>query len=234
MKTKGSTIIAGMLIAVMVAGLSGCATTGDHAKTKKGAGIGAAVGAITGAIIGHQADRSGGALKGALIGAAAGGALGAGVGAYQDKQQAEFERQLAAEQAAHHVEIERMQNEVLKLTMSSEVSFDYDSAKIKPSFQPTMNKMATIMERYDQTKIVVVGHTDSDGSERYNQRLSEERAVSAAHYLENKNISRTRVGVEGRGELEPRESNATADGRAANRRVEIYVVPDNDASLPPQ
>ena len=232
MKTKRTTIISGILIAVMVAGLSGCASTGE--KTKKGAGIGAALGAVTGAIIGHQKDPSGGALKGALIGAAAGGALGAGVGAYQDKQQAEFEEQLAAERAAHQVEIERMQNEVLKLTMSSEVSFDYDSAKVKQSFEPTLNKMANIMERYDQTKIVVVGHTDSDGSEQYNQRLSEERAVSAAHYLERKNISRTRVGVEGRGELDPRTSNSTSEGRAANRRVEIYLVPENDASLPPQ
>jgi len=147
--------------------LSGCATNTTHENTKAGAGIGVLVGAAAGAIIGYQNDHSGGALRGALIGGAAGGAIGAGAGAYMDKQQTEFEQQLEKERAEHQIEIERQQNEILKLTMNSEVSFDFNSARIKSSFYSPLNKIAEIMNRYPKTQIVVVGHTDNVGSERY-------------------------------------------------------------------
>lgn len=114
--------------------LTGCATNTSHENTKKGAGIGALVGAVSGAIIGYQNDHSGGALRGALIGSAAGGAIGAGTGAYMDKQQTEFEQQLANERAQYQIEIERQQNEILKLTMNSEVSFDFNLASLKSPF----------------------------------------------------------------------------------------------------
>lgn len=218
-----------VLISLLVVTLSGCATNTTHENTKKGAGIGALVGAVSGAIIGYQADHSGGALRGALIGGAAGGALGAGAGAYMDKQQTEFEQQLASERDQHQIEIERQQNEILKLTMSSEVSFDFNSARIKPSFGPSLDKIANIMNRYPQTRIVVVGHTDSVGSEQYNLELSLRRANAVADYLMSRNVMRSRVGTEGRGELEPIADNATTQGRAKNRRVEIYVVPYENA-----
>lgn len=214
---------------VLALTLSGCATNTTHENTKKGAGIGALVGAVSGAIIGYQNDHSGGALRGALIGGAAGGALGAGAGAYMDKQQTEFEQQLATEQAQHQIEIERQQNEILKLTMNSEVSFDFNSAKLKSTFQSPLNKIADIMSRYPATQITVVGHTDSVGSEQYNLELSLRRANAVADYLMMRGVARSRLGTEGRGELEPIADNGTAEGRAQNRRVEIFVVPEANA-----
>lgn len=217
------------LILVMTFGLSACATNTTHENTKKGAGIGALTGALAGAIIGYKNDRTGGMLTGALVGAAAGGAIGAGSGAYLDKQQTEFEQQLASERAQNQIEIERQQNEILKLTMSSEVSFDYNSAVIKSTFYSPLNKIAEIMNRYPQTQIVVAGHTDSQGSEQYNLQLSLRRANAVADYLMSRGVARYRLGTEGRGELEPIASNDTEAGRAQNRRVEIYVVPDQGA-----
>ncbi len=213
---------------LMLVLLAGCATNTTHESTKKGAGIGALVGAVSGAVIGYQNDHSGGALRGALIGGAAGGALGAGAGAYMDKQQSEFERQLSAERAQQQIEIERQQNEILKLTMSSEVSFDFNSAKIKPTFRPPLDKIADILIRYPRSQITIVGHTDSVGAEQYNLDLSSRRAISVADYLVSRGVSADRLGTEGRGELEPRADNDTADGRALNRRVEVFVVPDSD------
>ncbi len=214
-----------------VASLVGCATNTTHENTKKGAGIGALVGAVSGAIIGYQNDHSGGALRGALIGGAAGAALGAGAGAYMDKQQTEFEQQLAHERVQHQIEIERQQNEILKLTMSSEVTFDFNSANIKSTFQFPLNKIATIMNRYPQTQIVVVGHTDDVGSNQYNLDLSLRRANAVADYLIMRGVAISRMGTEGHGEMEPIANNDTAEGRSQNRRVEIFVVPDKDAGL---
>ena len=211
-----------------IVSLVGCATNTTHENTKKGAGIGALVGAVSGAIIGYQNDHSGGALRGALIGGAAGGALGAGAGAYMDKQQTEFEQQLAAEQAQHQIEIERQENEILKLTMSSEVSFDFNSANIKSTFQFSLNKIADIMSRYPQTQIVVVGHTDNVGSDQYNLELSLRRANAVADYLIVRGVETSRLGTEGRGEMEPIASNITVTGRSQNRRVEIFVVPNGN------
>ncbi|NOQ51531.1 MAG: OmpA family protein [Desulfuromonadaceae bacterium] len=210
--------------------LVGCATNTTHESTKRGAGIGALVGAVSGAIIGYQNDHSGGALRGALIGGAAGGALGAGAGVYMDKQQTEFEQELSNERAQHQIEIERQQNEILKLTMNSEVSFDFNSANIKPTFRPPLDKIADILNRYPRTQIVVVGHTDTIGSEQYNQDLSNRRAIAVADFLVMRGVASSRLGTEGRGELEPRASNDTEDGRALNRRVEVFVVPNNDFS----
>lgn len=217
-----------LLILAFVVVLAGCATNTTHENTKKGAGIGALVGAVSGAIIGYQNDHTGGALAGALIGGAAGGAIGAGAGAYMDKQQTEFEQELANERAQHQIEIERQQNEILKLTMNSEVSFDFNSARIKPTFRPPLDKIANILQRYPRSQIVVVGHTDSVGSEQYNQDLSTKRAIAVADYMAMRGVASSRLGTEGRGELEPRETNDTAEGRELNRRVEVFVVPDND------
>lgn len=218
-----------LFLGLFIVGLAGCATNTTHENTKKGAGFGALIGAVSGAIIGYQADHSGGALRGALIGGAAGGALGAGAGAYMDKQQTEFEQQLSNEQALHQIEIERQQNEILKLTMSSEVSFDFNSAQIKSSFYSPLNKIADIMNRYANTQIVVAGHTDNVGSEQYNLELSLRRANAVADYLITHGVARARMSTEGRGELEPIADNGTPEGRSQNRRVEIFVVPNQNA-----
>jgi len=220
----------GALAVVLV--LAGCATSPDdpNRNTKEKAAAGAAIGAIAGAIVGYNSDgnRNRGLARGALAGAAAGGLLGAGVGKYMDKQQAEFERQLASERNAHQIEVERLKNENLKITMNSEVSFDYDSAAIKPSFNRTLDKVNDIVAKYSRTNVVIMGHTDDRGSDRYNQMLSEDRAKSVAIYMEDGGVAPRRISTEGRGESEPRATNATEAGRQLNRRVELLIIPDND------
>ncbi|MDX8377637.1 MAG: OmpA family protein [Mariprofundales bacterium] len=216
-------------IFIMLLAMTGCVTTAqnkDTKNTREGAATGALMGAVIGGIVGYKKDPSGGALRGALVGAAAGGALGAAAGSYMDKQQAEFERQLAAEQRAHDIEIERLQNETLKITMNNEVSFDFNSASVKPAFGNTLNKVSGILSRYNKTHLQVVGHTDSIGSESYNQKLSEARARSVSHHLVASGVQQQRIGTEGRGEWEPRASNQTEAGRQLNRRVELLVIPN--------
>jgi len=221
------TLITGI---VLVMTLAACATDPNdpNAQAKQKAAAGAALGAIAGAIIGYQGDHSGGALKGALIGAAGGAALGAGAGHYMDKQQAEFDRRLANEQATHQVEIQRLQNENLKITMNSEVSFDFNSSAVKPSFRSTLDKVSDILARYNRTHITIVGHTDNIGSDAYNQNLSLRRAQAVADYVESRGVQASRVRTEGRGESQPRASNDTEAGRQLNRRVELLIIPDRN------
>ncbi len=215
---------------ILISGLAACATTPNdrNAQAKEKAAAGAVLGAIAGAIIGFQGNHSGGALRGALIGGAAGGAIGAGVGHYMDKQQAEFDRQLADERASHQVEIERLKNQNLKITMNSEVSFAFDSANIKPAFRSTLDKVSDILERYSRSRINIMGYTDSVGSAAYNQGLSRRRAESVASYIESRSVQPPRVSTEGRGESDPRASNTTAAGRQLNRRVELLIIPDRN------
>jgi len=221
-----------VMLLMVAAGLTfaGCATSPDdpNKHTKEKAAVGATIGAIAGAVIGHQQDRSGGALRGALIGGAAGGLLGAGVGRYMDNQEAEFKRVLEEERRANQVEIERLQNENLKITMNSEVSFDYNSAQLKPGFHSTLDKVADILNRYPRTTVRITGHTDSRGSTAYNQNLSEQRANAVGWYLADRGVDSRRVIAEGRGEMQPRDTNDTEAGRQLNRRVEMLVVPDRD------
>ncbi len=216
--------------AILTLVLTGCVTgqNDPNRKTKEGAAIGATLGAIAGAVIGHQQDHSGGALRGALIGAAAGGVLGAGAGMYMDKQQAAFDQELAAEKRANQIEVERLKNENLKITMNSEVSFDYNSAELKPAFRRTLDKVAGILSRYPRTTIKITGHTDSRGSAEYNQRLSEQRAKAVGWYLADAGVDSRRVITDGRGEAQPRASNETEAGRQLNRRVEMLIIPDSD------
>jgi len=219
-----------LLSAALALVLTGCVTSPDdpNQKTKQGAAVGATLGAIAGAVIGHQQDRSGGALKGALIGAAAGGVLGAGVGNYMDKQQAAFNQELAAEKRANQIEVERLQNENLKITMNSEVSFDYNSAELQPAFRQTLDKVAGILQRYPRSTVKITGHTDSKGTAEYNQRLSEQRSKAVGWYLTDAGVDSRRIVTDGRGESQPRASNDSEAGRQLNRRVEMLIVPDSD------
>ncbi len=221
-----------ILLLTVAAGvaLAGCVTTPDdpNRQTKEKAAIGATIGAIAGAVIGHQQDRSGGALRGALLGAAAGGALGAGVGAYMDRQEAEFRRVLEEERRTSEIEIERLKNENLKITMNSEVSFGFDSSVLNPAFHGTLNKVADILNRYPRTTTRITGHTDSRGSTGYNQSLSEQRANAVVWYLADRGVDSGRMVAEGRGEFQPRATNDTEAGRQLNRRVEMLIIPDRD------
>lgn len=203
--------------------LSACSTTGPTGETEKNrAGTGAIIGAVVGAVIGNQASDN---KKGRLLGAAAGAAAGAAIGGSMDQQEREFNEQLASEQAAHQVEIERVREDLLKLTLSSEVSFDYDSAAIKPTFRPSLDKLAQVLMKHDRSQITVVGHTDSRGAADYNQTLSERRAGAVVAYLNDYGVANWRLSAEGRGEREPRASNADDAGRQLNRRVEVFVTP---------
>ena len=211
-------------------GLAGCVSnpSDPNRKAKQGAATGAALGAIAGAIIGHQRDHRGGALRGALVGAVAGGAIGAGIGNYMDRQQAEFDQALNEEKRNHQVEVERLKNENLKITMNAEVSFDFNSSSLKPAFHTTLDKVADILQRYPQTTIKIIGHTDSRGSAAYNQQLSLQRAQAVANYLVLRGVEARRVITQGMGETEPRVSNDTEAGRQLNRRVEMLIIPNRN------
>jgi outer membrane protein OmpA-like peptidoglycan-associated protein len=217
-------------------GLASCATTGNSAdnnnykNTKESAAIGALAGAALGAIVGYNGNHGGGALRGALVGAAAGGALGAGVGSYMDKQQAAFDERLAAEERANQIEVQRLKDQSLKITMNSEVSFDLNSAAIKPAFNATLDKVADILSRFNRTHIRIVGYTDSTGTAAYNQLLSQQRAQAVGNYLEDRGVAPQRLSIVGMGEAQPRASNATPAGRQLNRRVEMLIIPDQDLS----
>jgi outer membrane protein OmpA-like peptidoglycan-associated protein len=207
------------LAALMTASLTACVTADDPNQNAK---VAAAVGAAAGAIVGYAVDDGAG---GVLAGAAVGAVAGAGVGHYMDKQKQEFETALADEQARHDLEIEQLENDMLRIGIASHVSFDFGSAALKPGFTPALNKVSDILQRYPQTIIHVVGHTDSVGSEAYNQQLSEKRAQSVVSYLAQQGVDKARLYPSGRGELEPRATNDTEAGRELNRRVEIYVKP---------
>ncbi len=206
------------VIAVMVLALAACAADDPNRRAKTGA----AVGAITGAIIGKQIS---GGKRGAIAGAVIGGIAGGAVGNYMDEQQRAFEAELAEEQRRNELEIQRLQDDSLKIDVSSEVSFDFDSANLKPAFLPTLDKVANILARYPKTTVTIIGHTDNIGPADYNQRLSERRARSVMNYLIDHGISPSRLTAVGRGETQPRATNATEAGRQLNRRVEILIRP---------
>ncbi|MBW8852556.1 MAG: OmpA family protein [Xanthomonadales bacterium] len=204
--------------------IGGCATyTGqtsdpnDPNRTRNGALIGAAIGAVAGILSGDDAlERRQRALVGAGVGAIAGGA----VGAYQDRQEAELRRRTAGT----GIEVTR-DGDVIKLNLPDAVTFDFNSAALKPQFYPALDQVAGTMADYNQTVVEISGHTDSVGSDDYNQKLSEQRAASVSNYLVGKGLMRQRFEVVGMGERYPIASNDTDAGRAQNRRVEIRVVP---------
>ena len=204
------------LSAALTATLALVACANDpYQRTKAGA----AIGAVTGAVIGHQLDHGKGRYIGGAVGALAGGAIGN----YLDRQQQAFDQALAEEQQRYGLEIQRLQDNTLKVAIPSEVSFDFDSASIKPAFYPTLDKVAGLLQQYNQSVVTVVGHTDSVGSDAYNLDLSRRRAESVGQYLASRGVSYGRLRTEGRGEREPRASNATEAGRQQNRRVELLI-----------
>ena len=197
--------------------LTACATDDPYARTKAGAGIGA----VTGAVIGNQVGGDRARILGAAIGALAGGA----VGNYQDRQQQALEAALREERQQRQVAIERLQNDVLRVSLSDEASFAFDSSTLQPAFRPTLDKLAGELNSFDKTVLHVIGYTDDIGSETYNLGLSMRRADAVARYLQDAGVDRRRLMIEGRGESDPRMPNTTAENRSRNRRVEIYINP---------
>lgn len=204
-------------------GLAGCASDGtqtsqegEHDRAVAGAVLGGIVGGVLANNTGKQS--TGKTAAGVLAGAAIGGAIGHSM----DKKEQEL-RKIASERDAKAMQVERLNDDLLRVSVSSEASFDFNKAALKPEFKPTLDKVAGVLRDDPSLRIRVVGHTDSVGSATYNQQLSEKRARATADYLISRGVSSSQVSVEGRGESEPRASNATADGRAQNRRVEIYL-----------
>ena len=182
-------------------------------KTAKYGALGALAGAVAGAAINH--DNRG---KGAMIGAAAIGAAAAGYGYYADKQEAKLRQQMQGT----GVQVER-QGDDIKLIMPGNITFATDSANIAPSFYTPLNNLANSFKEFNQNSIEIVGYTDSTGSRQHNMDLSQRRAQSVAAYLTSQGVDSTRVSTRGMGPDQPIASNADANGRAQNRRVEVNL-----------
>ena len=190
------------------------ATSPDYQKTRTDAGIGAAAGAVIGLLT--RGDK----FQNALIGAALGGVAGGAIGNYQDRQEAK----LRASMAGTGVAVVRNGNNIT-LAMPGNITFATNSADLNSSFYPILDQVSGTLVQYDQTMVEVAGHTDSTGGAAYNQGLSERRAQSVAAYLTSRGVRQARLMVVGDGENHPVASNATPEGRAQNRRVELTIVP---------
>jgi outer membrane protein OmpA-like peptidoglycan-associated protein len=198
----------------------GCAEpqTKSQQGTVYGTAIGGAVGAGLGQVIGGNTKST---LVGAGIGAALGGIAGYSIGQYMDQQEAALQQQFAASDAAN---IQR-NADVLAVTFKSDVLFDINSATLKPGAYQEINRVAQVLVQYPQTNIQIAGHTDSSGSEAYNQELSERRAMSVKNALTNQGVDPARMRTLGFGEGMPVADNSTEAGRQLNRRVVVTIAP---------
>lgn len=199
-----------------VAALAALATVGACAslsQKEKGAIIGASAGAAAGAAIGNA---NGSTAKGAIIGAAVGGTAGAVIGHQMDQQAKEIKQQIPG------AVVERV-GEGLQVTFESGLLFPYDSDVLTAAAQQNLATLASSLDKYPNTNIMVVGHTDSNGSDSYNMSLSERRANAAVNYLVSRGVDRSRLRAAGRGETEPVASNDSDAGRQQNRRVEVAI-----------
>ncbi len=195
--------------------VAGCASDDPHRRAKTGA----AVGAVAGAVAGHQMhDRNG-----RYFGAAVGALTGAAVGNYMDRQQRAIEEGLARELGSRQIRVTRIDEETLKLDVSSESTFDVNSATVRADFRGSLHRLASVIDDYESTAVHVHGHTDATGTESYNQKLSNDRADAVARHLMRGGVARDRVRETGFGETRPIADNATSAGRSRNRRVEIYL-----------
>ncbi|MEG3191191.1 OmpA family protein [Lysobacter sp. D1-1-M9] len=221
--------------AAMTTMLAGCATTGGGYyggqpqqyppqeeqdgmnRTQRGALIGAAVGAVAGLLSGDDATER---RQRALVGVGVGGLAGGAIGNYQDRQ----ERALRERMQGTGVDVVR-QGDNITLNMPNNITFGFDSASLQPQFHNVLDGVAGTLQEYNQTIVEVAGHTDSVGTDAYNQQLSERRAAAVGNHLMGQGLMRDRFILIGAGETRPVASNDTEAGRAQNRRVEITLVP---------
>src|SRR5262245_12299398 len=213
-----------LLAGLAALSLSACTSINPYtgntqiSNTTGGALVGAGGGAVAGAIIGTATGAD--PRVAALIGAGIGGLTGAAIGRYMDQQEAELRAQLEGT----GVSVTRVGNQII-LNMPSNITFGVDSARVQPQFDGTLISVGLVLKKFNKTIIDVYGHTDSSGSDQYNQDLSQRRAVSVATILANQGVDQRRFFIEGRGEEDPIASNSTESGRAQNRRVEIQLSP---------
>ncbi len=204
-------ILALLLILSMSGSIAGCASM---KKRDTGAIIGAAGGAVVGGVIGKKA---GSTAVGVILGAVVGGVAGAYIGNYMDKQAEKMRRDIEG------AKIERI-GEGIKITFNSGVLFDVDKATLRPNAKTNLIKLSAILNKYEDTDILIEGHTDSTGSEDHNMDLSIRRAQSVSSYLATNRVLPTRFNVVGYGETQAIADNATLEGRQLNRRVEIAII----------
>jgi outer membrane protein OmpA-like peptidoglycan-associated protein len=180
--------------------------------------------AAPGAVVGPVAYRKS-RTAGAIVGAVGGGLTTGAVGAYMNSQKQDLQKTLHEEIRSGSARVDKLPHNVVRIRMPSRTAFDTNSSSIKQGFCTTMDKVADVVIRYGKTTLTVVGHTDSKGSAKHNQRLSEQRALSIAQYLESKDVNPVRLATLGKGEADPIAANGTDSGRKANRGVEIIVEP---------
>ena len=212
LSTRNFTLVA----AAAAFGLASTGCAGATNRDQAGA-IGAGVGAGVGAVIGNN---TGSTVRGAIIGAVVGGAAGAIIGHQMDQQAKKID------QSVPGATVERV-GEGIAVVFESGLLFDFDSDRIKPTAAANLTNLANSLKEYPQTEVVIVGHTDAQGTYEYNQSLSERRARAAADYLVAQGVARSRIRPSGLGETEPIASNDTAEGAAKNRRVEIAIFADD-------
>ena len=199
---------------------AGCVTdpnTGEQRISRAAIGgvLGAGGGYLLGDLIGGRNDRTE-----RIIGTGIGALAGAGVGVYMDRQEQELRRQTAGT----GIDVER-QGDQLVLNMPGDVTFGYDSATVQPQFQATLDQVATTLRNYPSTAIDIYGHTDSRGSDVYNQGLSERRANAVQSYLSSRGVQYERIATRGYGETALKCAETSEEGYRCNRRVEIRIAP---------
>ncbi|MEM9010279.1 MAG: OmpA family protein [Pseudomonadota bacterium] len=209
----GKHLAAGLAITGLLA-LAACDEQGRPTRAVQGGAVGAATGALAGLLVGGNDRRN------ALVGAGIGLLVGTGVGAYLDAQERALRQDLQGSGAV----IQRVGDRLI-VTLPQEITFDVDSATVKPAFLPSIGALASNLREYPSSYLDVIGHTDSTGSTIYNQGLSERRARSVESELIASGVNPVRLVAYGRGETVPVGNNATPEGRARNRRVELVITP---------
>lgn len=199
-----------VVLATVTLAVASCASWGNK---ERGGVIGAAAGAAVGGVIGNN---TGSTARGAIIGAVVGGTAGAIIGHQMDQQAKELQLEIPG------ATVERI-GEGIAVSFASGLMYDFDSDVIRAEAGRNLQNLATSLRKYPNTKLLVVGHTDSQGSDTYNQDLSTRRASSAAHYLGNYGVDASRIQSSGRGEAEPIATNETESGQQANRRIEVAI-----------
>ncbi|MCA1796490.1 MAG: OmpA family protein [Geobacteraceae bacterium] len=209
-----------IVILILGVALAGCSQPMSKTQrgTAVGAGTGAAVGAGLGQLLGGDTEAT---LVGAGVGAALGGTAGGFFANYMEKQEQAMRQNLANVEGAS---IQR-NAQTLAVTFKSDLLFDFDSASVKPGGYDELQRVAEVLNAYPQTRLQIAGHTDSSGSEQYNQGLSERRAEAVKNILVNYQVVAQRISAIGFGESQPIASNDTAGGRQMNRRVAITIEP---------
>lgn len=214
---KKMTVNSIVLMLGVTVGMAGCANMTETQKgTAKGAGIGAGVGAVVGAVAGGG--------RGAAIGAAVGAGAGAIGGNVWSKRMEKQKQEMEAATAGTGVAVTQTEDNRLKLDIPSDISFDKGRADVKPDFRPVLDKFATSLAANPNSKVNIIGHTDSSGTDAVNDPLSLNRAARARDYLVDRGVAGSRISIAGRGSHEPLVNNDSPANMAKNRRVEIFVA----------